>query len=91
MLPNDLVWNGVPGERNLGQPAPRGVNGFAHGLRHFVGLARREANATLTVANRDEGIEREAPTTLHDLGHAVDRDDVLDEIATLARTLVWAT
>jgi hypothetical protein len=58
--------------------------GLANGLGHLVRLAGGVAHAPRAVAHRHEGVEREAPAALHDLGHAVDRDHVLDEIAPLA-------
>jgi hypothetical protein len=42
----------------------------------------------LTVADRDERVERESPAALYNLRDAIDGDDVLDEIAALTRTLV---
>ena len=35
----------------------------------------------LTIADGDERVEGEAASALHDLGDAVDRDHVLDELA----------
>src|SRR5690606_11409374 len=61
-----------------------------HRLRHLVRLTRREAHAALPVAHRHEGVEREAPAALHHLGHAIDRDHVLDEIAPLAAAIAPA-
>ena len=58
----------------LDHVATRGIDGLAHRLRHFVRLARREADLALTVAHGDERVEREAPAALHDLRDAVDRD-----------------
>src|SRR6185437_13660316 len=69
-----------------------GVDRFAHRLRHFVRLARCEADFSLPVADGDERIEREPASALHDLGDTIDRDDVLYELAALAApTIVAAT
>jgi len=40
-----------------------------------------EANAALLVPNDDEGCEREVLAALHDLGDAVDGDELIDELA----------
>jgi hypothetical protein len=40
-----------------------------------------ETNAALLVANHDERREREVLTALHDLGDAVDGDELIDELA----------
>ena len=42
----------------------------------FLGLAVSQADSAVAVADDDERGEREATTTLDDLGDAVDRDDV---------------
>src|SRR6185437_10765595 len=49
--------------------------------RHFVGFARRDTDATLTVADRNDCVEAEASAAFHDFGHAIDGNHVLDEIA----------
>jgi hypothetical protein len=90
VLPDDLMRNGISGEWNLGEPTPRRLDGLSHGFGDFVRLARREAHTPLPIADRDQRIEREAPAAFHDLCDAIDRDDVLDEIATLTRALVAA-
>ena len=58
-----------------------GLDRLAHRLGDFVRLAGRDADPALAVAHRHQRVEREAPAALDDLGHAVDRDDVLDEVA----------
>src|SRR5688500_9914879 len=84
VLPDDLVRDRPAGQRDVDHRAAGGVDGLADRLRHLVRLARGEAHAPLTVADGDERVEGEAPAALHDLGDAVDRDHVLDEIAPLA-------
>jgi hypothetical protein len=91
MLADDLVWYRVPGQGHLSELATRRVDGLSDRLRHLVRLTRREADATLAVADRHERVERESPAALYDLGDAIDRDDVLDEVTALARALVAAT
>ena len=46
--------------------------------RHLLGLAVADADQAVAVADDHQGGEAEAPTTLDDLGHAVDRDQALD-------------
>ena len=48
------------------------------------------ADLALAVAHRHERVEREPPAALHDLGHAVDGDDVLDELVAIALALAVA-
>src|SRR3954447_13011145 len=50
---------------------------------HLLGLAVADADLAVAVAHDHQGGEAEAPTALDDLGHAVDRDDPLDELALL--------
>ena len=52
---------------------------------------RSRAHLALAVAHRHERVEREAPAALHDLGDAVDRDHVLDELAAVALALPVAS
>ena len=49
MLPDNFMRNRVPGEGNRSQFSARCLDRLANGLRDFVRLPRREANATLTV------------------------------------------
>ncbi len=71
--------------------ATRSFNCFAHRFRDFVRLSSSEADATLPVADSDERVEREATTTLHDLGDTVDRNDVLDQLGAALAPLLIAT
>ena len=84
MLSDNLMWDRVPSQWHLRQFPARRLDRLSDGLGHLVRLTRREADATLTVADRDERVERESPTALYDLGNAVDGDHVLDEIAAFA-------
>src|SRR3954468_14524567 len=56
---------------------------------HLLGLAVADAHGAVAVAHDHQGGEAEAPTTLDDLGHAVDGHDALDVGALLG--LVTAT
>ena len=47
---------------------------------HFLRLAVAEADIAVAVADHHERGEREAPTTLDDLGDAVDRDHSFVEL-----------
>src|SRR3954471_12369180 len=52
---------------------------------HLLGLAVADAHGAVAVAHDHQGGEAEAPTTLDDLGHAVDRHHALDVVALLGR------
>src|SRR3712207_2693012 len=52
---------------------------------HLLGLAVADADLAVAVTHDHQGGEAEATTTLDDLGHAVDRDHALDEVALLDR------
>src|SRR5690606_11909086 len=68
-------------ERNADQRLLGFFRRLADRFRHFARLAVAEANAALLVANDDEGREREVLTALHDLGDAVDGDELINELA----------
>src|SRR3954453_3371254 len=50
---------------------------------HLLGLAVADTDGAVTVADDDQRGEAEAPAALDDLGHAVDGDHALDEVALL--------
>src|SRR5438270_3325446 len=52
---------------------------------HLLGLAVADAHGAVAVAHDHQGGEAEAPTTLDDLGHAVDGHHALDVVALLGR------
>src|SRR5438552_14367763 len=87
VVPDDLMGNGRPRERDLHHAAAGGLDGLAPRLTHLVRLAGCDPTAPLPVAYRDQRVEAEAPATLHDLRDAVDGDDVLDEPIALALPL----
>src|SRR5438105_2134845 len=78
---HDLVGNGLAGAGHGQHLAPRGVDRLADRFTDLVGLAGRDAHVAVAVAHRHQRVEAEAPAALHHLGHAVDRDDVLDLVA----------
>src|ERR1043165_2423860 len=84
MLADDFVGNVAAGERHGDHRAARTVDRLADGLGNFVRLARRVADAALAIADGNERVEREAASALHDLGDAIDRDDVLDQVTAFA-------
>src|SRR6185295_15552084 len=57
-------------------------------LGHLAGLAVAEAGPALAVADNDQSSEAEALAALHRLGHAVDVDELLDQL--LAAVVVAA-
>lgn len=81
MRANDFVRDRSAGHRDRDHVAPRSVDSLAYGLRNFVCLSGSKSDATLTVSDRDERVEGETTSALHDLGDAIDRDHVLDELA----------
>src|SRR5689334_20308901 len=91
VVTHDLVRDGAAGERDLHEPAPRGLHGFAHGLADLVRLPGGDAHLALPVAHGDEGVEAEAPAALHDFGDAIDGDDVFDDAVALALLAAAAT
>ena len=68
-------------QRHAGQVALGGFGGLADRLRHFARLAVTEAGAALLVADHDQRCETEALAALDDLGHAIDVDELVDELA----------
>src|SRR5436309_4418064 len=87
VVPHDLVRDRAACERHFHHAPARGFHGFAHRLAHFVGLAGRDADPSLSIADGDQRVEPEAPAPLDDLGDAVDRDHVLDETVAFALAL----
>jgi hypothetical protein len=88
MSANDFVRNRSASHRDRDHVAARSVDSLAYGLRNFVRLSGSKPDAALSVSNRDERVEGEATSALHDLGDAIDGDHVLDE---LASTITAAT
>src|SRR5687767_5582881 len=84
VLARDLVRDRRSRQRHVDQVAARGLDGLADRLGDFVRLPRREADLPLPVAHGHERVEAEPASALDDLGDAIDRDDVLDQIAAFA-------
>src|SRR3989442_1106537 len=87
VVADDLVGDRTAGERHLHHLAARGLHRLAHRLADLVRLPGRDPDAALSVADRHERVESEAPAALHDLGDAIDRDHVLDQAVALALPL----
>src|SRR5262249_4799075 len=68
-------------QRNARQVAFRRVGRLADRFRHFARLAVTKADAALLVTDDDERGEAEAASALHNLGDAVDVDELVDELA----------
>ena len=92
MRSDDFVRNRSARHRDAHHVAARAVNGFAHRFRYFVRLSSCKTDAALPISHRDQRVEREAASTLHDLCDAVDRDHILDELASaFAATVTTST
>ena len=68
-------------QRHADQVALGGFGRLADRFRHFARLAVAEADAALLVADHDQRGKAEALAALHDLGDAVDVDQLVDELA----------
>jgi hypothetical protein len=84
VLSDHFVRDRAPGQGDLNHATARRFDRLADGLGDLVRLAGGKADASLTVADGDERVEREAPPTLDDLGDTVDRDNVLDQVIPFA-------
>jgi hypothetical protein len=79
--------------RHVEEVLLRLLNALGNRRWYLLGLAVANTDRAVTVANHDECGEAEPATTLHDLGHSIDRDDALDVVALLgglAPTIVTA-
>ncbi len=70
-------------QRHADQVALGRIGRLADRLRHLARLAVTMADAALLVADHDERREAEAPAALHHLGHTIDVDELVDELARL--------
>ena len=77
-------------QRHAHDAALGGLGRLADRFRHLARLAVAEADATLLVADDDERREAEPAAALHDLRHAVDVDEAVDELAVALLVLVIA-
>src|SRR5690606_4263590 len=71
---------GIP-QRHADHLALGLLGSLADCFRNFTGLAVTEPNATLLVTDNDEGCKTKALAALHNLGHTVDVDQAIDELA----------
>ena len=72
--------NGCARQRHGHQVLLRDVDALADGHRHFLGLAGTVTDATGAIADNDQRGEGEVLAALDHLGHAVDVDDLLEEL-----------
>src|SRR5262249_3180322 len=79
-VPGDLARNRRVLERHEHQVFLRVLDRLPNGLRHLAGLAKPDADVTVTISDDDERREGESPATLHDLGDPVDRYHPIREI-----------
>src|SRR5437763_13761700 len=96
-LTGDLVGNGREHEGDVEHGLARRLGRLGDGGRHLAGLALPDADPPVTVADDDDGAEREAPAALDDLGHAPrPADDALDVarpgfvVAAVPAVAAWA-
>ena len=68
-------------QRHADQRALGGFRRLADRLRHFARLAVAETDAAALIADDDERRETETPAALHHLGHTIDVDQLVDELA----------
>ena len=81
--PSDVVRNGRPVHRDRDQVLLRDLDPLADRRRHLLRLAGAVADRPCAVADHHQRREGEVLAALDDLGHAVDVDDLLDELAFL--------
>src|SRR6266571_3984596 len=67
-------------QRHEDQVLLRVLHRLADRLGHLVGLAETDTHVAPTVADHHQRRERESPTTLDDLGHAVDGDNAVIQL-----------
>src|ERR1700730_7387229 len=74
--------------RHANHGALGAIGRLADRFRHFTGLAGAVADAALLVAHHHQGGKGETTAALHHLGHAVDRDQLVDQVvATLVAAI----
>src|SRR6185503_2939776 len=94
VLSHHLVGDGRPGAGQLDHRALGRIDGFAHRLGDLVGLPGGDADLALAITHGNQGVEGEAPASLHHFGHAVDGDHVLNVVAgsvAVASVAAWTT
>src|SRR5699024_9691992 len=80
-LTNDLVGDGGAGQAHIDHVLLGILNALTNGLGHLGGLAQAEAHAALLVAHDHESGELEDTTALDGLTDAVQRNELLGELA----------
>ena len=80
-LTDDLVGDGGAGQAHVDHVLLGVLDALADGLGHLSGLAQTEAHAALLVAHDHEGGELEDTAALDGLADAVQRNELLGELA----------
>src|SRR5215211_6812772 len=88
--PEDLVGDGRADHRHREEVLLGRLDALLDGRGDLLGLAVADADLAVAVAHDHEGGEREPAATLHDLGHAVDRDHALLELRLGGLIPAWA-
>ena len=92
MTPGNIVMQRTAiAQRDSGQRALGGFRRLADGFRHFARLAMAETDPALLIANNDECRETEALAALDHLGHTIDVDQLVSELAVALFAATWAT
>jgi hypothetical protein len=84
VLAEDIVRDRVSLELNADEMLVGVGRALLDGIGNFVGFAVADTNLALAVTNDSQCGEREATTTLNDLGAPVDEHDLLDHGRTVA-------
>jgi hypothetical protein len=79
VLAHNLVRHSGVYDRHANHLFASTLGSLADCLRHLVGFAVTDANATLAIANHNERAETKPTTTLHDLRDAIYVDGLLNE------------
>ncbi len=85
-----VVKSAARTQRHEDHVALGALGGLANRLRHFTGLAVTEADAALLVAYDDESGEAEPASALHDLGDAIDVNELVDDAVVAVFTVTVA-
>jgi len=64
--------------------------GLADRFRNFALLAGAETDAPARIADHHQGGKAEPPAAFHHLGHAVDADQLVDQVAVAATARITA-
>src|SRR6185312_923225 len=85
IVPDHVMMQGAALAQRHADHAALGLLGrLADRLRYLAGLAGAVADPALAVADHHQGGEAEPPAALHDLGDAVDADELLNELDLVA-------